>query len=57
MALEWAQFQYASDQSLIVYLGQSINIETHHRVLKLLRLLEFSRFLGFATCIRLTAPS
>ena len=33
-------FKYASDQSLMVYLGEEINIETHHRVLKLLRLLE-----------------
>jgi KipI family sensor histidine kinase inhibitor len=34
------RFQYASDQSLIVYLGDGINLETHRRVLKLLRLLE-----------------
>jgi KipI family sensor histidine kinase inhibitor len=34
------KFQYSSDQSLIVYLGDSINVDTHHRVLKLLRLLE-----------------
>jgi inhibitor of KinA len=33
-------FRYASDQSLMVYLGEEINLETHHRVLKLLRLLE-----------------
>lgn len=33
-------FRYASDQSLLVYLGDEINLETHHRVLKLLRLLE-----------------
>ncbi len=33
-------FQYASDQSLMVYLGEEINLDTHHRVLKLLRLLE-----------------
>jgi inhibitor of KinA len=33
-------FEYASDQSLMVYLGDSIDIETHRRVLKLLRLLE-----------------
>lgn len=33
-------FRYASDQSLMVYLGEGINLETHHRVLKLLRLLE-----------------
>ncbi len=34
------RFQYASDQSLMVYLGDSIDRDTHHRVLKLLRLLE-----------------
>jgi KipI family sensor histidine kinase inhibitor len=34
------RFQYASDQSLMVYLGEEINLETHHRVLKLLRMLE-----------------
>ena len=33
-------FQYASDQSLMIYLGEEINLDTHHRVLKLLRLLE-----------------
>jgi inhibitor of KinA len=34
------RFRYASDQSLMVYLGDQINLDTHHRVLKLLRLLE-----------------
>jgi len=34
------RFQYASDQSLMVYFGDSIDLDTHHRVLKLLRLLE-----------------
>jgi inhibitor of KinA len=34
------RFEYASDQSLMVYLGDTINLETHHRVLKLLRMLE-----------------
>jgi KipI family sensor histidine kinase inhibitor len=34
------RFEYASDQSLMVYLGDAINLETHHRVLKLLRMLE-----------------
>ncbi len=34
------RFQYASDQSLMIYLGEGINLDTHHRVLKLLRLLE-----------------
>lgn len=33
-------FRYASDQSLMVYLGEKSDLETHHRVLKLLRLLE-----------------
>ncbi|HLH38868.1 MAG TPA: 5-oxoprolinase subunit PxpB [Bryobacteraceae bacterium] len=34
------RFCYASDQSLLVYLGEEVNLETHRRVLKLLRLLE-----------------
>jgi KipI family sensor histidine kinase inhibitor len=34
------RFQYASDQSLMIYLGDEIDIATHQRVLKLLRLLE-----------------
>src|SRR5579862_9403369 len=33
-------FKYASDQSLMVYLGETIDLQTHHRVLKLLRLLQ-----------------
>lgn len=33
-------FRYASDQSLMVHLGEKIDLETHRRVLKLLRLLE-----------------
>jgi KipI family sensor histidine kinase inhibitor len=33
-------FRYASDQSLLVQLGDRIDLETHHRVLKLLKLLE-----------------
>ncbi len=33
-------FRYASDQSLLVYLGENIDLKTHRRVLKLLRLLE-----------------
>lgn len=40
------RFEYASDQSLMIYLGESINIETHHRVLKLLRLLEAGPLTG-----------
>jgi len=35
-----AQFQPASDQSLLVYFGQQITIGAHQRVRKLLRLLE-----------------
>jgi KipI family sensor histidine kinase inhibitor len=38
--LDDARFQPASDQSLLVYLGETISLDTHHRVLKLLRLLE-----------------
>lgn len=34
------QFQYASDQSLLVTLGDRIALETHHRIRKLLKLLE-----------------
>jgi KipI family sensor histidine kinase inhibitor len=34
------RFQYASDQSLMIYLGDEIDVATHQRVLKLLRLLE-----------------
>ncbi len=33
-------FQYASDQSLLVTLGDRIALETHHRIRKLLKLLE-----------------
>jgi inhibitor of KinA len=35
-----SRFEYASDQSLMVYLGEEIDLPTHYRVLKLLRLLE-----------------
>jgi inhibitor of KinA len=35
-----AQFQPASDQSLLVYFGQQITLDAHQRVRKLLRLLE-----------------
>jgi inhibitor of KinA len=34
------RFEPASDQSLLVYLADQITLEGHHRVLKLLRLLE-----------------
>jgi inhibitor of KinA len=40
------RFEYASDQSLMVYLGDAINLETHHRVLKLLRMLETASIPG-----------
>jgi inhibitor of KinA len=33
-------FRSASDQSLLVYLGEEITLETHQRVMKLLRLLQ-----------------
>jgi len=35
-----ATFQYASDSSLMIYFGGEIALDTHHRILKLLRLLE-----------------
>lgn len=34
------QFRAASDQSLLVYLGEEIALENHQRVLKLIRLLQ-----------------
>jgi KipI family sensor histidine kinase inhibitor len=37
---EGTRFQWASDQSLLVYFGQKITIEAHQQVRKLLRLLE-----------------
>src|SRR5581483_4378361 len=39
-------FRYASDQSLMVQLSESIDLDTHHRVLKLLRLLEAEKIPG-----------
>ena len=39
-ASDSAWFQPASDQSLLVYLGREISLDTHQRVIKLLRLLE-----------------
>src|ERR1044071_7691453 len=35
-----AQFQPASDRSLLVYVGQEISLDVHQRVIKLLRMLE-----------------
>jgi len=40
------QFRAASDQSLLVYLGEEIALENHQRVLKLLRLLQSERIDG-----------
>ena len=34
------RFQPASDQSLLIYLGQQISLEFNHQIIKLLRLLE-----------------
>ena len=39
-AIAAAQFQRASDQSLLIYFGQQITLEAHEQVRKLLRLLE-----------------
>jgi inhibitor of KinA len=39
-AAEGARFQPASDQSLLIYVGQEISLVAHQRVMKLLRLLE-----------------
>jgi len=41
-----ARFQAASDQSLLVYLGQEISLDAHQRVIKLLRLLEHKPIAG-----------
>jgi inhibitor of KinA len=35
-----AQFRAASDRSLLVYFGQQITLDSHHSVLRLLRLLQ-----------------
>jgi inhibitor of KinA len=40
------QFRAASDQSLLVYLGEEIALEDHQRVLKLLRLLQSEPIAG-----------
>jgi len=40
------RFEYAGDQSLIVYLGETINLETHHQILRLLRSLESKPIAG-----------
>jgi KipI family sensor histidine kinase inhibitor len=43
---EGTRFQWASDQSLLVYFGQEITIEAHQQVRKLLRLLELEPVAG-----------
>ena len=41
-----ARFQPASDQSLIVYLGEKITLDVHERVMKLVRLMESKPLAG-----------
>jgi inhibitor of KinA len=41
-----AQFQRASDQSLLIYFGHQITLDAHERVRKLLRLLESEPIVG-----------
>ena len=43
---EGARFQWASDQSLLVYFGQKITLQAHQQVRKLLRLLELEPIAG-----------
>jgi len=43
---EGARFQWASDQSLLVYFGQKITVQVHPQVRKLLRLLELEPIAG-----------
>jgi len=43
---EGARFQWASDQSLLVYFGQKITVQAHQQVRKLLRLLELEPIAG-----------
>jgi inhibitor of KinA len=45
-ASEGARFQWASDQSLLVYFGQEITIQAHQQVRKLMRLLEMEPIAG-----------
>jgi KipI family sensor histidine kinase inhibitor len=45
-AAEGARFQFASDQSLLVYFGHRITLQAHERVRKLLRLLELEPVAG-----------
>jgi KipI family sensor histidine kinase inhibitor len=43
---EGARFQFASDQSLLVYFGQEITLHAHQQVMKLLRLLQLEPVAG-----------
>jgi KipI family sensor histidine kinase inhibitor len=43
---EGARFQFASDQSLLVYFGQEITLHAHEQVMKLLRLLQLEPVAG-----------
>jgi inhibitor of KinA len=43
---EGALFQFASDQSLLVYFGQEITLHAHRQVMKLLRLLQLEPVAG-----------
>src|SRR5713101_4398830 len=43
---EGARFQFASDQSLLVYFGQEITLYAHQQVMKLLRLLQLEPVAG-----------
>ena len=43
---EGARFQFASDQSLLVYFGQEITLDAHQQVMKLLRLLQLEPVAG-----------
>jgi KipI family sensor histidine kinase inhibitor len=45
-AAEGARFQRASDQSLLIYFGHQITLDAHHRIRKLLRLLEIEPIAG-----------
>jgi KipI family sensor histidine kinase inhibitor len=46
LAGEGARFQFASDQSLLVYFGQVITLHAHQQVMRLLRLLQLEPVAG-----------
>src|ERR1700730_13293170 len=46
LAGEGAQFQFASDQSLLVCFGQEITLQAHQQVMKLLRSLQLEPVAG-----------